>query len=385
MNPSRRCGPAFRLGDLLVVMLIVVISVGLLMPALQTTRGRSKFAECTNNLKQIGLAVHNFASVYSDTLPALTCDTAVRKYGAFNGGIFFDLLPFLEQEVPFKASLDSLPDCTWYSPIAPNTVLPFSTTPPGIKGWPLCAWSFKVYQCPADASGNNYYHGSSQSAATIGARYDFSWAGCNYAANYQVFGSQNNLGSPASGNACWPKYTISNVPDGTSNTVFFGEQFQSCGGSAGSLWAYPGIGNYSGTQYSSAPGARPPTGIGNSIVNIPGATNSMLWAPVFANSNARYGFVSGGVNGSIFDYNNQQGVQKTLGEPFAIGQYWDAPPQFNPTQNGCDKSRLQGLHANVTLVLLGDASARVVAENISQKTWHSAILPDDGVELGSDW
>ena len=141
-----------------------------------------------------------------------------------------------------------LPSCTWYAPVPPGTVLPFSTTPPGKGGSPLSMLSMRVYQCPADATVNNGYSSNQAPSNTVTAPFYFAWAGSSYSANYQVFGTENNPGALTSGNSCGPKYDIGHVPDGLTNTVFFGEQFAACGSTAGSLWAYPGIGNYSGSQ-----------------------------------------------------------------------------------------------------------------------------------------
>jgi hypothetical protein len=198
----------------------------------------------------------------------------------------------------------------------------------------------------------------------------------------------NKFGAAHSGNSCGPKYNIGNVPDGNANTIFYGEQFAACGATAGNLWAYPGIGNYSGTQYSSEPGSQVPSGAGNSIVNTPDSTNSNLWAPVFANGSANYGFTTGGMNGSIFEFNSQLPAP-TLVEPYAPGAYWDAPPQVGVTAEQCDKSRLQSFHSkgatNGVFVGLGDGSVRMVGHAVTQSTWYSAIVPDDGNPLGSDW
>jgi prepilin-type N-terminal cleavage/methylation domain-containing protein len=60
-------------------------------------------------------------------------------------------------------------------------------------------------------------------------------------------------------------------------------------------------------------------------------------------------------------------------------------PQFQPTAAICNSAQLQAPYAGGIMVGLGDGSVRLVNSGISQATWTSAILPDDGIPLGLDW
>jgi len=290
----------FTLIELLVVIAIIAILIGLLLPAVQKVREAAARMSCSNNLKQLVLAVQNYASTYNSTLPALTSDGqnaggAGSMFGPYKGCILITLLPYIEQQNLYNAAVANLGD-TWDGNGNPTVRLQ----------------KIKTYICPSDFTNTNGW-----SSAQVGG-----WMGASYGANQQMFGTVRINGTNVDG----PQYNIGNIPDGTTNTIGFGETYSGCNGnSTGNLWAYPGI------------------------------DWDWHWTPVIANTRS-WG------NGALF-----------------------ALPQNAPTLAQCNKENPQSAHTATVLVVLMDGSVRGVNPSISANTWALAIQPADGQVIGSNW
>jgi prepilin-type N-terminal cleavage/methylation domain-containing protein len=250
-RPSAREGAShagFTLIELLVVIAIIAILIALLVPAVQKVREAAARTQCTNNLKQIGLAIHNYHDSHSQ-LPALTSSPSAPKYGNYNGGILLTLLPYLEQDNVFKIGMID-PANTWEAldPVTNKRTRQF-----GIQ----------VYLCPSDFSVND---GWAQNQ--VGE-----WKAASYAANQRIFGSVR-----AGGNADAPGFRINTIPDGSSNVIMTTEVYATCSGNSncGTLWAYPGI-DWSWCWHAVVANAR----THNANVSYPASTGGAWQLPQF--------------------------------------------------------------------------------------------------------
>ena len=107
-KPAATDRRAFTLIELLVVIAIIAILVALLLPAVQQSREAARRTTCKNNMKQLGLAVHNFCDVYNKLPPS-----DVRISGIHKSWVVY-LLPYLEQNA-IAQQYDV--NQNWYDPV----------------------------------------------------------------------------------------------------------------------------------------------------------------------------------------------------------------------------------------------------------------------------
>jgi prepilin-type N-terminal cleavage/methylation domain-containing protein len=199
-RPSRAAARrGFTLIELLVVIAIIAILIGLLLPAVQKVREAAARMSCSNNLKQLGLATHNYASANGDKLPNLSPVYSTGVPLAYDTW-FGQLMTFMEQDNLYTVAKNG------------GTITALGTS------------TVKTFICPADGSGNNGVPTSGSSGTGTGAVAGSSFGGTSYSPNYLMFGAGSGNGLITGNTAL---YTIGNIPDGTSNTVGATERIMS--------------------------------------------------------------------------------------------------------------------------------------------------------------
>ncbi|MCU0705629.1 MAG: DUF1559 domain-containing protein [Fimbriiglobus sp.] len=196
----RSVRPAFTLIELLVVIAIIAILIGLLLPAVQKVREAASRLKCQNNLKQLGIACHNYHDANDKLPPGMEVRVPQMCRPGFDcrgTHVFLFLLPYLEQ------------DNLW------RQYEPFRFSPGGwdvTPSWPGKHTVLPVYQCPSAAGIPNadmvpdrrdYYAVAGGRSAVAGG-----WRGAVFIDG--LFAINQNRTLP------W-------ILDGSSNTIMFGE------------------------------------------------------------------------------------------------------------------------------------------------------------------
>jgi prepilin-type processing-associated H-X9-DG protein len=329
---------AFTLIELMVSVGVLSILVGLSLPAVQAAREAARRTQCQNNLRHIGLAVHNYIASHNMFPPArmLHPRTGPKYFGLHS--IHTRILPYLDHQEFYNAvnfSISTLPFDSWGAP-------PELMDPRGIE-WDMMnitivQSNIRNFLCPSDtdtlaAFGNNY-----RGNAGVGPGYAMD-------AEY-----------PDSGNGIFSEVmqvSPAQVPDGLSHTVCFSERLR---GSGQDIIPNP-------TRDCFVSLARAFTADEIMVACRAGAT---LNPTIFFSSSGQYWFWTGRERTL---YTHTQGPNGVIPDCF----WKNSVPAL-----GMATSR--GLHPGGVNVLMSDGSLRLVGDGISLPVWRG-IGTRNGNEL----
>lgn len=207
----------FTLVELLVVIAIIGVLVGLLLPAVQAAREAARRMQCSNNFKQMGLAMHNYESTYKKLPPAVT-KVSNSTNGTHNPSAFIRMLPYMEQ-APLYAQLDAV----GFGEHVSYWLGTAAATGPQIRAI-LAQSRFPMYRCPSSP------HPETVTVTVNSISTVHLWpsyvliAGSNQHPSTDTTaaaGSHHSQGGIFPGNL---SIGIGAVSDGTSNTMAISEQ-----------------------------------------------------------------------------------------------------------------------------------------------------------------
>jgi prepilin-type N-terminal cleavage/methylation domain-containing protein/prepilin-type processing-associated H-X9-DG protein len=348
----RRPVRGFTLIELLVVIAIIAVLIALLLPAVQAAREAARRAQCTNNLKQMGLAMHNYESTFGSFAPSVMYPSPVDSWGWGPSG-HLSLLPFLEQGPLWNAYNVGAVQCNGSGCGQYNQNTTVFNTQVG------------AFLCPSD--GKMRQVSMSSYVGNIGGPFHTS----GYSGTYvPTQGTSNPYGGPGSAPVT---VKLAAITDGTSNTALFSEVVTGHN-NAGAVSAASSNPNdwkrvmFMTTSASNSPTAASALQMIQNCQNLPPATAGLStsrgdWFYAYPD------YVSYSMYNHLSPPNTRSCVNAGWNS-YSIDTYGTAPPS--------------SLHSGGVNMTMADGSVRFVKDSISVPTWWALGTKSGGEVISSD-
>jgi prepilin-type N-terminal cleavage/methylation domain-containing protein/prepilin-type processing-associated H-X9-DG protein len=385
----------FTLIELLVVIAIIAVLIALLLPAVQAAREAARRSQCTNNLKQIGLAMHNYHQT-NNSFPQGKSESAVNigYAGGYAGWTEWsaqaEMLGYMEQGPLYNSVNFNFCGGHGYGMVA------------NITGWTAV---ISTFLCPSDINadkggppvssvataqgwgnstwppGTNNYRGSIGTTTSV-----YGWStgyACCAPDPLNIAGGTPATPPFSTGLFCyWLSFGIRDCTDGTSNTIAYAEALT--GTNTNNFAMLAGTNNNSVVGVTAVANAEVPDASAVSYQNVilpalqtcaaaykAGTTNQQM-----SNTNGnRWGW--GATSMTLF---NTVATPNSTIAPFSACK--DSCPGCGPDDSIF--SNAQSSHPGGVNVLFGDGSARFVKNSISPQTWMALGTRANGETISSD-
>jgi prepilin-type N-terminal cleavage/methylation domain-containing protein/prepilin-type processing-associated H-X9-DG protein len=369
----------FTLIELLVVIAIIGVLIALLLPAVQSAREAARRAQCTNNLKQLGLAVANYMSANGDTMPMYMVDfhqdgTPLRDAPVQTQSFQARLLPFMEQQAVFNAINWDLPSrwaasgrcCPGGSPNPPDNA---SGGPWGVIQMTAAATTISSFVCPSDngrgGSGTMGWAGNQRLVGTTSYPVNL---GLNRRLNNWQTDGATYLASNWDG--VFPTVNMSRFADGTSNTAVMSE------------WVR-------GPANLDKDGLGQTYNYGRDINDVPGEyfSNDVTVPAYFRQNKAQADWCHFRATGRAWGWKGEWWIQGDR-QQYTHTQlpnrrscfYGGGPPDRGDTNMVAASSN----HPGGVNVAFADGSVRFIKNSVAFVPWYSIATPNGGEAVGSD-
>jgi len=369
---------AFTLIELLVVIAIIAVLIALLLPAVQAAREAARRAQCTNNLKQLGLAIHNYHST-NNCLPPLWGNFANPGYGQpLDGGVgpwplnwAVAILAYMEQQNLYNAAnYFGGPYGGAFDPVNLNTVS-------SAKISTLVCPSESVKTGPWIASTFTSYHANMGGPASM-----YAWTGPIVPMNGAYSGVPGHANIPeeaGSGTtANLGTFGFESVTDGTSNTAMFSEALVGLNGYVGNT--YPGNRpNSLRVSYQTGFTVNWDSGNATEALNFVMLCRSLPATTAPTNPTQWSGACWSGDHAGTLHFNAYNHNNTPNGLSCVSGNSWGGPP------GGLNDAITAGsLHPGGVNVCFTDGSVKFIKDSISIPTWWAIGTRNQGELVSAD-